>query len=55
VLEVGIAEVARKYGMDWKVSYSTQQKRLALLVRCAASAALSLQALLLCLCRPCCV
>jgi len=33
VLERGIAEVARKYGMEWQVSYSTKQKRLALLVR----------------------
>ncbi|KAL4444146.1 hypothetical protein ABPG75_011883 [Micractinium tetrahymenae] len=32
VLERGIAEVARKYNMDWRVSYSTKQKRVALLV-----------------------
>lgn len=34
VLERGIAEVARKYNMEWRVSYSTKQKRMALLVRC---------------------
>lgn len=32
VLERGIAEVARKYNMEWRVSYSTKQKRMALLV-----------------------
>ncbi|PSC76946.1 Formyltetrahydrofolate deformylase [Micractinium conductrix] len=32
VLERGITEVARKYSMDWRVSYSTKQKRMALLV-----------------------
>lgn len=35
MLERGIAEVARKYSMDWRVSFSTKQKRLALLVRYA--------------------
>ena len=34
VLEKGISEVARKYSMEWTVSYRTQQKRMALLVRC---------------------
>ncbi|KAI3427068.1 hypothetical protein D9Q98_007008 [Chlorella vulgaris] len=32
VLERGIAEVARKYSMDWRVSYSAKPKRMALLV-----------------------
>lgn len=32
VLERGIAEVARKYSMDFQVSYSTKKKRVALLV-----------------------
>lgn len=35
VLERGFAEVARRYNMEWRVSYSTKQKRVALLVRCA--------------------
>jgi formyltetrahydrofolate hydrolase len=34
VLERGIQEVARKYAMDWRVSFATKQKRMALLVRC---------------------
>ena len=32
VLEAGIAEVARKYGMEWKISYRERQARVALLV-----------------------
>lgn len=39
VLERGIQEVARKYEMEWRVSFSTKQKRLALLVRCGGSRA----------------
>eukprot|EP00887_Chlorella_sp_A99_P003746 scaffold7.g3746.t1 len=32
VLERGIAEVARRYDMDWQVAYQDQQKRVAILV-----------------------
>lgn len=38
MLERGFAEVARRYNMEWRVSYSTKQKRVALLVRCAQQA-----------------
>ena len=39
ILERGIAEVARKYDMDWRVSLAAKQKRAALLVRWAAGRA----------------